>query len=494
MAEQIQEYDGRTVAVLDIGSNTCRLVIARLNADSGFEIIEETRAAVRLVPAAHRTSISPPALERAERAFREFRGIVECYRPDECVYLATAAVREASNQQRVLRLFSEWLGQPVHVIAAEEECRLAVFAAANAFLDLTGTVVDLGGGSMQVGTYLGLGVTSTFSFPLGALRLQQEYLHRDPPKPRELKRLRSHVRDLLAERSLRFPEPVFFAGGTARALAKIHQRSSGYQFQWAHGYRLTLDQLSRLTERLSELTQVERAQVPGLNPDRADIILPGAVAIEEFCRAMSIHRLVVSGEGIRQGVLYGLLQEYGLLTGSPRDRTIAQLREAAPAPPYMDGAQALARKLMTALGPDPLVQQLVPVAITLHRLGDKTSTQRSDRNAYNLVTSREMAGFSRREAMLLAAALGSQEEFRLRRDECQPPLLPTDLELVGQVSALIRLVVTLARSGATNVAVRRQAGLVEIEASVLPYESDELSERFKRFFVDDLVFRVAPVT
>ncbi|MPZ22115.1 MAG: hypothetical protein GEU28_00895 [Dehalococcoidia bacterium] len=480
---------GRTVAVLDIGSNSCRLVIAVLSPRTGFQIIEEARALVRLAPPRRSQAIGASAMRRARQAFTAFRFIAESHQPDEFVYLATAAVRQSSNRDAVVTAFSDWLGRPVRVASAEEESRYAVVAAANSFSEPSGTVVDLGGGSMQIASYQGMDMLRADSLPAGALLLHQDFISSDPPRGKQLQKLRSHLSNLFAEVPDHVERPVLFVGGTARAIAKLHQRSFGYRLPWAHGYHLTLKQLTRLTAQLASLSVAERVQLPGMSADRADIILAGALSIEEFCKAASVEHLVISGEGVRHGVLYQRLSEAGMLEGDARGRTVEQLAAVAGEVPYQEAVDSCAGLLVQAPpAADPLVRELLPIAARLHRLGDVVSLQRSSRSAEHIVLSREMPGFSHREWMLLASALGSQGRLRLRAADCGPPLHATDVGLVDQVSTLLDLAVELGRTGSTQVAVEAVDAGLAITCTPVPFVAESLSARYRSAFSADLTF------
>lgn len=475
--------DDETVAVIDIGSNTCRLVVARLWPDWGFAIVEETEASVRLAPTRPEKPIGRKALERAHRAFSEFRSIADSYNPGKRIYVATAAVRQAPNRERVVRLFQDWLGGEIRVISAIEEAEYAVVATINSLPALSGTVVDLGGGSVQVATYLGPAMTSSYSFPLGALLMRQRFLSSDPPKARELKQLRSNVREVLDEGRLQLPQPVIFIGGTVRALARLQQRLSGYRLGWPHGYTFTAFQLSKLTDSLCTSSTSEIARLPGVGTERADILAAGAVVLDEFCRSLGVKRLTVSGEGIRHGLLYRELERRGRSPGAARDRTIRTLRASHKEPPYIDAARAICQQITAAIpNLDPEVTALLPVAVELHRIGDTINVHKSDRSGQSIVASSELPGFSQREALLLALTLGSQESFRASKSDFGQPLQPADRAVVARLSALLRLTVVLARPLSGQVFFFHDGEVLRVTTPVVPFEADGLAMRMQDAF------------
>ncbi|MEX2238123.1 MAG: Ppx/GppA phosphatase family protein [Dehalococcoidia bacterium] len=488
MPSSTSSYKPATVAVLDIGSNSCRLVIARLHPESGFEVLDEARAMLRLANEDPKAPIAGPTLARAEAAFPVFRQIADSYRPKRRVYVATSAVREAANRKDVARRFSDLLGHKVRVISAKDEAAYAVRAAVNSFSLARGTVIDLGGGSVQVAGFDGGEMKDWRSLPAGSLLLQRRFFEKGWSASAQTD-LIAYVEGLLVESAPKVRLPAVFVGGTARALAKLHQRSYGYAWPWPHGYAFSLAQLGRLRKRLSELDLDERRRLPGMNADRADTILPGAIALERLCIANSIDRLVVSGEGVRHGVLYELLEERGLLAGDARSRSLASLSALASAPPYEEAALQLAARISAPPSPlESTTGEMLELCLRLHRIGDVLGHERFDRSAEQMIMSREMAGFTHRDALLIAYTLGSFGRFRLRRAAVRPPLHPDDYKLVEQTSALLQLTVALARAGGAEARVRWSAERLKIDTPTPPLEADQLARRLKSAFGVEVLF------
>jgi len=219
--------------------------------------------------------------------------------------VATAAARDADNRDALLEPLRREAGIEVSVLSGEEEARLGALAALRTFAVVNGLIVDLGGGSLQATEVRNRSATATASFPLGAVRMTDRFLHHDPPLPGEIEKLRREIRRHVAEGL-----PVFRRhgemvglGGTVRALARIHLGLESDQDDFRQGLRLTRAAVSAIRTNLQELSLGQRQRVPGLKAERADIIVAGAVVVEELMVLAESSALTVCKNGVRDGIL-----------------------------------------------------------------------------------------------------------------------------------------------------------------------------------------------
>ena len=221
------------------------------------------------------------------------------------VAVATSAVRDARNRERLLAPLRYEEGIEVQVLSARDEARLGVDAALESLPVRNAVVADLGGSSLQLSRVRARKVVSTASVPLGAVRITRRFLRRDPPSSRELRALRDEVRTQLrgalppAERD----EVVVGLGGTVRTLASIHMKSHPGERRHRHGLRLQQADVTAIRERLESVSLRQRRAIRGLRAERADIILAGAVVLEEVLVFGGYRALVVCTRGVRDGLL-----------------------------------------------------------------------------------------------------------------------------------------------------------------------------------------------
>ena len=230
---------GDLVALVELGSNAVRLLVARLGPGVGFEVLEEKRVQTRL-GSGRLGVLRADSIERTVKAVHQFLTRARRDRDPRVIAVATAAVRDASNRERLLGPLRRRDGVEVRILSGREEALLGALAVQSSMRLDDGLVADLGGGSLQL-TRLRKGhVASTSAVPIGAVRMTQRFLRGDPATPRELRDLRTEVRGRLvkalppAERG----EEIVALGGTVRALGRIHLAARGEEHRSRHGLRL----------------------------------------------------------------------------------------------------------------------------------------------------------------------------------------------------------------------------------------------------------------
>jgi exopolyphosphatase/guanosine-5'-triphosphate,3'-diphosphate pyrophosphatase len=221
------------------------------------------------------------------------------------VAVATAAIRDAPNADRLLGPLRHDEDVTVRVLSGPEEARLGAAAVLwRRPLD-RGAIVDLGGGSLQVTRIRAGRVSRVASVPLGAVRTTLRFLRHDPPRAREIQALRRETRERLLGvlPRARAGDPLIGLGGSLRALGRIFLRTvdgNGASLRWL---KLRREEIAELRARLEPLTARQRRRVRGLKAERADIILAGAVVIEELMTLGGYEVLTVCDEGVRHGLL-----------------------------------------------------------------------------------------------------------------------------------------------------------------------------------------------
>jgi exopolyphosphatase/guanosine-5'-triphosphate,3'-diphosphate pyrophosphatase len=293
------------VAVLDLGSNAVRFLLVSVTPGVGFRVLRQERAQTRLGGGPD-GRLPRDAVVETLRAAHDFLGRVRNgNRPAPRVLaVATAAVRDAANREVLLGPLQRDEGVAVRILSGPQEARFAALAALQSLPLRDGVVADLGGGSLQLTRVRHGHISGAASLPLGAVRTTRRFLHHDPPTPRELRALRREIRAQLlgALPVARRGDELVGIGGTVRTLARIHLRAHpGPAFR--HGLRLRQSDVTAIRERLEAPPLRRRRLIPGLKAERADIILAGAMVIEEVMTLGSYLTLIVCTRGVRDGLL-----------------------------------------------------------------------------------------------------------------------------------------------------------------------------------------------
>jgi len=293
------------VAVVDLGSTAVRFLLAEVRPDSGYRVVAQERVPTRLgggAPGTLPRAAIDDTLHAVHRFFRRYAGHE---RGPRVVAVATSAVRDARNRERLLGPLRYMEGIEVQVLSARDEARLGAEAALRSLPLRHAVVADLGGASLQLSRVRGARVVATDSVPLGAVRATHRFLRHDPPRPRELRALRREIRDQL-HGVLRPAEPgevVVGLGGTIRTLARMHLRAHPGERKHRHGLRLQQSEITAIRERLESVSLRKRRRIRGLPAERADIILAGAIVVEEVLVFGGYLTLVVCDRGVRDGIL-----------------------------------------------------------------------------------------------------------------------------------------------------------------------------------------------
>jgi len=282
------------VAVIDIGTNTTRLLVAEV--EDG-EVVELERRTIitslgKGVDATGR--LADDAMDRVAEAIAVYREVIDRLGVEKVVAVATSAMRDAENGPNFHRYLKEKYGVDARTISGDEEARLTFLGATAGRTDDRDTVViDIGGGSTEYVLGRAGGEPSFHtSTQMGSVRYTERFLHTDPPRPEELAAAAEAVREMVPR--LEAAHAIAVAG-TATSLAAIDGAEE------VHGYRLSLASCERIAAMLAGKTVEQRRGVEGLHPDRAPTIVAGAVILTESIRSLGLNEVEVSDRDILHG-------------------------------------------------------------------------------------------------------------------------------------------------------------------------------------------------
>jgi exopolyphosphatase/guanosine-5'-triphosphate,3'-diphosphate pyrophosphatase len=438
---------GETVAVIDIGSNSGRVVVYRLHRDGYLRILATSRASLRLVRELdERHSLSREAEARALDALQDFRALSLGAGARRTVALATAAVRDASNGPAFIRRVRTELGIRVRILTGDEEAEYGFLGAVRGLPVTDGVLFDLGGGSMQVSRFQGRRLVKDWSFPLGALRLSDAFLHSDPPAGREMRRLQEHVRRTLESAGigrLGRGQSLVGTGGTVRNLAKIDQKSQSYPIPRLHGYVLSRERLAAIAALLAATRQRKRQGVPGLNDDRADSVAGGALAIQTLVEVLDGPEIHISGQGVREGMAYSLTSRRLPSTEASRETSVSALATSFSEwdPQAARRRAGLVQALLRALEPDadPELGEALVHGARLLDIGRSIDYFERHAHVADIVLATDLVGFSHRSVALLSAVVRSAGDGDSTAATYAPLLTRHDREAIERAGVILAL-------------------------------------------------------
>jgi len=492
------------VAVVDIGSNSGRVLVFRPEAGGHLHVLAGSRAALRLARGLDRTGRIPPeALDRAFLALGDFKAIAGGSGVRRFEAAGTSALRDAANGPPFIRRVKRELGITIRILSGLEEARYGFLGAVGGLPVDDGVFFDLGGGSLQVGRFRARRLASASSVPLGSLRVSDAFLESDPPTPRELRKLREHVRETLEEAGLRrlvAGERLVGTGGSLRNLAKVDQRASGYPIARLHGYELERRRLHEIAAALASARQKKRARVPGLNADRRDSVVGGAIVIETLMEVLRADAVIVSGQGVREGLALSMARETLEPVALVRRRSLDALaaRFVGWSEDRASRREETAAGLYAALERRPKRELEAALRQGARILDIGRTVDFFDRHEHvaDLVLATDLQGFSHRQVALLAAIVrqaGDEDERHVR--SLAPLVTGEDEEPIERAAVLLALADEITErtppGGAAALACRVGARRATIALRSLPsWNVRGLAGRFEAAFGRDL--RVVP--
>jgi exopolyphosphatase/guanosine-5'-triphosphate,3'-diphosphate pyrophosphatase len=441
------------LSAIDIGSNSIRQIIADVSPSGVIRVVDEMKAAPRLgAGLAERGSISDVAIQNALSTLTRMETLAKQLGVKRTEVVATSAVREASNGEQFLKLVRAETGLKVKILRGEDEARLA-FRSALAHFDLgigRAVVMDIGGGSLELALSADGLVDRLISLPLGAIRTTERYLG-SGSKKKAMRKLRKQVRlELRQHLSARHwhAARIICSGGTFTSLASIYLARIGMESaKTVHGTVIPRVELEHIVDMLHNMSPAERQMVPGLNAARSDIIVGGLAVAAEVAARIEAKELVVSGYGIREGILL----ESARVAPSPadpgeaRERSVRELAERSHyEAPHSKHVQMLALQLFDSIGQrlgcTPDDRRLLADAALLHDIGYHISYEKHNKHSYHLIEHAELLGTTPAEQIIVANVAryhrGAEPKKKHRN---YGPLDKSMRDTIKRLSAILRV-------------------------------------------------------
>jgi exopolyphosphatase/guanosine-5'-triphosphate,3'-diphosphate pyrophosphatase len=448
--------DRPRLAAIDVGTNTVRLVVAEVDVDGTYRILDEEREAARLGQRLAQTGrLSAESIERALAAIGKMKAIADGFQVSELRAVATSAVREATNGRAFIREAMRRHKIKIEVISGEEEAQLAFRSAARHFsLENRSTaLVDIGGGSLEVILTAGTVVDQMYSLPLGAVRVTEQFIRSDQLRPKQWKKLKRAI-DRELRHSIRRPpfstETMIGSGGSFTALAHMAKWQREGRHGSVQGDMLTRADIVHLLDRLRETPLEARRQIPGLSADRADIIVAGAAVIARLTKLLGVRQVLVNERGIRDGIL---LQMIAALPGQsfarpePADRlewVRVFARKCRSNELHCEHVARLAGQvfdgMQAAYELPAWSRELLQAAALLHDIGYIINHSKHHKHAYHLIMHGDLPGFSPHEIELIAnVARYHRRAFPRKWHPNLRHLEKADRRLIAKLAGILRL-------------------------------------------------------
>lgn len=462
----------RIIAAIDLGTNSLHMVIVRIEATlPAFSIIGREKETVRLGDRDLVTGcLKAEVIERAIACLRRFQEVAKTLNAETIIAVATSAVREAPNGKEFLHKVEAELGLSIDLISGPEEARriyLGVLSGME-FNNQPHVIVDIGGGSTEIilgDSHQARTLTST---KIGAVRLTNELINTDPISNAEFQYLQAYARGML-ERSveevlanLEFGEHPRLVGtsGTIETLAVINAREKlGFVPSTLNGYQFSLKDLREWVNRLRKMTNVERATIPGMPEKRSEVILAGAIILQEAMNLLGLESITVCERALREGVIVDWMLTHGLIEDRLRYQSSVRQRSVLKtAKKYHVNLEHSDRVAIFALSIFDQTQgilhnwgaeerQLLWAAAILHNCGHFVSHDSHHKHSYYLIRNGELLGYTETEMEIIAniARYHRKSPPKKKHENFRNLVHKEHRQIVSQLSAILRLAVALDR-------------------------------------------------
>lgn len=458
----------QTFAAIDIGSNSCRLKIARV-AQHRLRVVHEDREVTRLGASVFEAGlVSPDAMASTLRALKRFYKAVQMHSADQVRAVATSAMRDARNGRAFLAWVKDETGWDVEIISGLEEGRLIHRGVMSNEPGTAGRclLIDIGGGSCEISLSDHKRIVQTVSLPLGAVRLTQEFLKSDPPSKGEIASMKKFIARELRKASRRVTPGrvrlVVATSGTAAALS-IASQAMHKARRSKRPYVTPADDVHKLARKLTKMTNATRSGIPGIGPRRSEIIVAGAQVFTGLLEHFKLPGLRYSDMGLRDGILAQMLAESDARTSAhqqyERDRWEAVLEicrrygvDLRQAEPVREHAAQLFRDLAPIHDLPPEYQTWLEAAAMLRDIGKFMNYQGHHRHAQYIIANSEVFGFTPTQRVVTSAIARYIGKSRPEPDGRTMRLVPVEEhEHVRRAVVLLRLALALNQDRASDV-------------------------------------------
>lgn len=381
----------KVTTIIDIGSNSMRMVVLQKSSRFAFSLINETKSRVKISEGCYENdgNLQEIPMQRAYESLKSFLNISNALKSRKIICVATSALRDAPNSNIFISKIRKDLGLNIKVIDGEKEAYYGGVAALNLLHDDTFVTVDIGGGSTEF-CFVNKGkVEKSISINIGTVRIKELYFNKNDVDGAK-KYILDNLKKIL-DLDITIPKKVVGIGGSIRALSKIVMAKNQYPLDILHGYIYQIKDEISLFDRISRAKNNEDLKSFGVKKDRFDTIKEGAFIFKTILDELKIDEVVTSGVGVREGAyLTDLLrnsnhkfpENFNISVRSLLDRFQIDEKQSA----YLGNN---AKKIFDVLKPmhnlDNKFRSLLVISSKLHSIGSTLNFYKSNDNAFDFI-------------------------------------------------------------------------------------------------------------
>ena len=438
----------KRVAVIDIGSNSVRMVVYEKTSRYAFHLLHETKSKVRISQDAYKYDgvLQKEPMQRTFFALSDFLQIAKSFKARKILCVATSALRDAPNQKDFLQEVKEKLKLNIKIISGEREAYFGAIACANLLPKQTNALsIDIGGGSTEFSHIDGDNVTDTISLKLGTVRLKELYFDRG-----NIEGAKQYIDSELDKIPSSSISTLIGIGGTFRAISAAIMKIEEYELDKLHAYEYSSEIFSTYIEALLKTTTDGQLHSLEIKENRFDIIRPGTLILQRVLNRLNINKVVTSGVGVREGVyLSDLLRNSKHKFPHNFNTSIkylldSQLTDTS----FSTMLNILSKKIFDLTGEyfqiEPSFRYELAIAAKLYPIGSNIHIYSQNKHSYYLIKNALEYGFTHKSNTLIAtlckyATKKSLSSSHLEKYQTLLPTSKTTMALTYILSLAIAL-------------------------------------------------------
>ncbi|MCG3702431.1 Ppx/GppA phosphatase family protein [Aliarcobacter butzleri] len=436
----------KVTTIIDIGSNSMRMVVLQKSSRFAFSLINETKSRVKISEGCYENNgnLQEIPMQRAYESLKSFLNISNALKSRKIICVATSALRDAPNSKTFINKVRNDLGLNIKVIDGEKEAYFGGVAASNLLHDDTFVTVDIGGGSTEFCFVKNGKIEKSISLNIGTVRIKELYFNKN-----NIEGAKKYILDNLEKifkLDVEIPKKVVGIGGSIRALSKLIMAKNQYPLDILHGYTYEVKNEIALLNRISKAKNCEDLKSFGIKKDRFDTIKEGSFIFKTILEELKTQTVVTSGVGVREGVyLTDLLRNsnhkfphnFNVSVKSLLDRFQIDEKQSA----YFGNN---AKKIFDSLKPfhklDNKYKELLVVASKLNSIGSVLNFYKSNDNAFDFILNGLNYDFLHTSRVIVAYTIKfSKKSLPLQEDILKHKDLLPSLEVVQWMSFMISL-------------------------------------------------------
>ncbi|AZV55809.1 exopolyphosphatase [Clostridium sp. AWRP] len=500
----------KRIAIIDIGSNSIRLVLVQINEDNCFSIIDEVKETVRLgKDMTIYEELNPLKIEKAIKTLSFFKCLCEAQGITEIIAVATEAVRKASNQLKFINRVKSELGIEIRVLSGTSEAYYDYFGNINTIDISNALLMDIGGSSAELIWVENRKLKHSISLPFGAINLTERfYLNEtiDEKTEKDLKKfILSFYKEVTWLRKIG-NIPLIGIGGTFRNIAKISRKKNDYPMDNLHNYQITLEDVMDIYNMVKLKDCAERKKIKGLSKNRADIFLGAVGAVVTLFDFLELNELYVSGCGVREGIIYEYILKskipiVNILDFSINNYMLNYEMNLKHAKQVWKLTESLYNDLKSILNINDDCYKILKTAALLHDCGVRISYYNHHAHSFYMILNSKINGLSHKEQLMAAyiAALHRKKDFKINLEKYKKVVNEKDVEVIEKLAILVRICESLDGGVNSNVSsiscdIESDTVIMSIESKTDPFleinQALECAPSFEKIFSKKLIIKV----